>query len=373
MERKLASIQRISAISPIDGADKIEVATVLGWQVVVAKKDEFKAGDLVVYVEVDSILPERPEFEFMRDRKFRVRTIKLKGQVSQGICFPMSILKDYRLKNVMAGTDVTEYLGIKKYDPQAEAEQKETERLLAIHNGRIHKLLKRYAWYRRLFARDRSGRIPMPSFITKTDEDRIQLFPNACEEWKDVRFIATEKLDGQSATYYCIPNPRRRPFGRKWLFGVCSRRFQLLRPDNSSYWTIAKKLDLQRRMEEYCNKYGVGLILQGEIIGSKIQGNKYGIVGYEFKLFNAGTYADGKKYPFKQRLQANVADELGLDIVPVLTDTFMLPATISEAVAMASGGSVLADIPREGIVVRNYEKGISFKIINVDFLLKYGE
>ena len=372
MERKLASIQRIESISPIEGADSIEKAAVLGWEVVV-KKGDFTPGQLCVYCEVDSILPDRPEFEFLRDRKFRIRTIKLRGQVSQGICFPLSILKDYRLKNVMAGTDVTEFLGIKKYDPQAEAEQKETERVTAIHNSRIDKLLKRYTWYRKLFMHGRSDRMPMPSFITKTDEDRIQLFPHACTEWAGVRFIATEKLDGQSATYYCIRNPRKGLFGKKWLFGVCSRRFQLLKPDNSSYWTVAIEQDLQNKMTSWCENNGMGLIIQGEIIGPKIQGNKYKRNKYEFYLFNATAYEAGLKRVYPQSSQKTIADDLGVDTVPIITGDYYLQGTIAQTVATASGDSLLADTPREGLVVRNYSRKISFKIINVDFLLKYGE
>lgn len=115
VERKLASIQRITSLTPIKDADAIEKATVLGWEVVVAKKDGFKVGDLCVYCEVDSILPDRPMFDFLRERKFRIKTIKLKGQVSQGICFPMSILRN--TDGYREGSDVTETLGVRKYDP----------------------------------------------------------------------------------------------------------------------------------------------------------------------------------------------------------------------------------------------------------------
>ena len=92
MGRKLATIRRVENIRPIDGADKIELAKVDGWEVVV-KKDEFKVGDMVIYIEVDSLLPEdNPMFEFMRERKFKVKTVKLRNVVSQGIIFPLSIL-----------------------------------------------------------------------------------------------------------------------------------------------------------------------------------------------------------------------------------------------------------------------------------------
>jgi RNA ligase (TIGR02306 family) len=95
MERKLASIQKIVDIQSIKDADRIEVATILGWQVVVAKSDNFKINDLIVYIETDSIVPERPEFEFLRERKFRVRIIKLKKTISQGLVLPLTMLKEY--------------------------------------------------------------------------------------------------------------------------------------------------------------------------------------------------------------------------------------------------------------------------------------
>ena len=118
MARQLASIRRISDIRLIAGADRIVVAQVDGWECVV-QKDEFHVGDRVVYIEVDSVVPERPEFEFLRDRKFRVRTIKLRGQVSQGLVLPLSILPT---GNYEDGADVTDVLGVTKYDPQAQQE-----------------------------------------------------------------------------------------------------------------------------------------------------------------------------------------------------------------------------------------------------------
>jgi hypothetical protein len=368
MERKLASIQRIVSLSPIPNADMIEKATVLGWELVVAKKDNFKVGDLVIYCEVDSILPDRPEFEFLRDRKFRIKTIKLKGQVSQGICFPVSLVhKTFHTE----GRDVTEILGVKKYDPQAEFERKELERLTGIDKNRMDKFLKRYSWYRKLIFKP--TKTPFPAFIRKTDEDRIQLFPNACEQWKDVLFEVTEKIDGQSATYFCIPNPKRGLFRNKWIFGVCSRNFQLVREDNSSYWTIAKQENLKEKMIKWCDVENLGLIIQGEIIGCKIQGNKYRRNGYEFYLFNGESYDKGKKQSFTQQHQSGFAATMGLKTVPWLYSGQKLPYSIPLAVDSAKGKSVLADVLREGIVVRNYSRNISFKIINPDFLLKYAE
>jgi hypothetical protein len=366
--RKLASIQKIVSIVPIVGADLIEKATVLGWELVIAKKDNFKVGDLCVYCEIDSILPEKPEFEFLRERKFRIKTIKLKGQVSQGIAFPLSILPKGNYKE---DQDVTELIGVKKYDPQAEFERTEQLRLAGIDKNRMDKFLKRYAWYRRLIFKP--TKTPFPSFIKKTDEDRIQLFPNCCEDWKGVKFVATEKLDGQSGTYFVIPNPKKGLFRKKWLFGVCSRNFQLLKPNNSSYWTIAKDLNLEKLMIGHSEQYNKGLIVQGEIIGSKVQGNKYGRSGYEFYVFNVFEYFKGERISFDQTTQIYFCERYKLNHVPVLAYDYFLPASIPEAVETARLTSVLTNIPREGLVIRNYKENISFKIVNPDFLLKYSE
>lgn len=368
-ERKLASIQKIVSLTSIEGADQILKATILGWELVVAKKDNFKVGDLCVFMEVDSILPAAPEFEFLRERKFRIRTIKLKGQVSQGICFPLSILPNSL--GYTEGKDMTEVLGVKKYDPQAEFERKESDRLASIDKNRMFKFLKRYAWWRKFIFKP--NRIPFPSFIRKTDEDRIQLFPNACEQWKDVLFDVTEKIDGQSGTYFCIPNPHKGLFRSKWIFGVCSRNFQLLKEDNSSYWIIAKQEGLRELMVKYCNFFNRGLIIQGEIIGSKIQGNKYNRQGYELYVFNVVEYALGRLFPLFQLEQTRFCSANMLQTVPVLYTGQSLPYSIALAVESAKGKSTLADIHREGVVVRNYPRNISFKVVNPDFLLKYSE
>ena len=359
--RKLASVQKVLSVSPIDNAQNIEKIVVLGWELV-AKKGEFKPGDLVVYVEIDSVLPERPEFEFMRERKFRVRTIKLRGQVSQGICFPLSILPPSG-NLLKEGADVTDMVGVKKYDPQADAEKIVTERRQLIHNKRMDKFFMRYKWYRHFTIQPK--RLPFPAWIKKTDEDRIQLFPNICQDYADVVFRATEKVDGQSATYFIIRNRKRMFWQSRYSFGVCSRNFQLLRPDDSTYWTIAKQLDIKRKMIDYANKHPEinEMVIQGEIVGQKVQGNKYGLDGLTFFIFNS--FINGQ-YSSKS---------------PVFDDTFhvkylgnwTLPETIPEAVEWAKGKSVLADVPREGVVLRTPDGSLSFKIINPDFLLKYSE
>lgn len=363
--RKLASIQKVLEINPIPKADAIEVAKVLGWEVVV-KKGEFKVGDNVIYIEIDSIVPDKPEYEFLRDRKFRVRTIKLRGQVSQGLILPLSVLPEGKHKEF---DDVTELLGVKKYDPQGDAEQKLNEEKLASTNNKIHKFLSRYPWYRRIFFKPKKG--GFPKFIKKTDEDRIQLFTHICDYEKNTVFTATEKLDGQSGTYFLVRNPKKwyQKFSKDtYTFGVCSRNLHLPKSDNSSYWTIARQFNIKDILESIIDDDQF-VVLQGEIIGTGIQKNKYNITGYDFYAFNL-IFPDWNVDSVKA---SEILKDYGIKFVPILDVNFKLKDTIKECVEYAKGKSTLLPVLREGVVVRNNEKGISFKIINPDFLLKNDE
>lgn len=366
--RKLASIQKITNITPIVGADNIEVASVLGWDVVITKKDNFSIGDNVVYIEIDSILPERPVFEFLRNRKFRVRTIRLRQQISQGICFPLSILP---LGKYEEGEDVTDILGVTKYDPQAVIENKLTNDRLLVHKNRMDKFLKRYKWYRSFI---RPSISPFPSFIKKTDEDRIQLFPGICEHHKDTMFNCSEKLDGTSVTYFIMRNPVMfNRFFKPYLFGVCSRNRWLTKPNNSVYWDMARKESIKDKLISLITLINKGekhpcnyIVLQGEIIGPKIQGNKYECAGfYAFNLF----YNDRK---ISNLYLSNTMSLVGLDTVPMLPDMYLKP-TIKENLILSNGVSKISNTLREGLVLRNHELGLSFKIVSPEFLLSHEE
>lgn len=365
--RKLASIQEILNLEPIEGADKIMKATVQGWELVV-KKDEFKIGDKCVYIEIDSVVPERPEFEFLRSRKFRVKTAKFKGVTSQGLALPLSILP--RGEFYAIEEDVTEILGITKYDPQGDKErallkQKENE-----INNKLIKHMLRYNWFRRVILKPERSKFP--SFIKKTDETRVQNLPHICENEKDTIFEISEKLDGQSATYFLIKKPK------KWYnllsknsyeFGVCSRNLHLPKANNSSYWTIAKDLQMEEVLQGLIgdNKY---IVVQGEIIGEGVQGNKYNIKGYDFYAYNL--IMEDKK--LDNLYSAELLREYGIKFVPILHLNYKLPSTIKEIVQYSEGYSLLKpDVIREGVVIRNYEKGLSFKAINPKFLLKNNE
>jgi len=341
MERKLASIRVIEDLQPIEGADRIEVATIDGWRVVV-RKGEFTIGDMCVYFEIDSILPERPEFEFMRDRHFRVRTIKLKKQISQGIAFPLTILPhymNYYLHNegITIGDDVTEFLGIKEYEPTISA------CLSGIVKGNF------------------------PDFLIKTDEERVQNLKYLLEWCQDMRLYVSEKLDGTSMTCYL----------KDGEFGVCSRRLDLKESENNLYWKIARRENIEEKLRKYA---GDNIAIQGELIGSGIQGNKYGFKPdeYAYKIFNVFSIKVGEF--LNCYYMEKFCSECGLYIVPILEYDFYLNHTIDELLIYADGQSVIGNTIREGLVFRAFQETyhpkvgrVSFKAVSNQFLLNYGE
>jgi len=378
MERKLASIQRIDKVLPIDGADAIEIVMVNAWKVV-SKKGEFKEGDLCVYFEIDSFLPVEKEFEFLRKSSykkigdlegFRLRTIKLKGQVSQGLCLPLSVLeKEDEMKIgiskqpwgdqlqlgpyddaivIEEGADVTAYMGVSKYEPPIPAE---------------------------LAGKVKGG---FPGFIRKTDEERIQNLTKEYESMRDKHYYVTEKLDGSSATYYF----------RDGVFGVCSRNLELADPGvfepvtvvgdagversnkENTFWKVARELYIEEKLGTLEENYSI----QGELIGEGIQGNPYKLKGHTVKIFNIFNI-DTQEYlsldDMVHFLHNVNTDGKPLELVPIIHYDYKLPNNISEILSKAEGKSMLnKDTEREGIVIRNRDKSISFKAISNKFLLK---
>ncbi len=343
MERKLASVRVISNIQPIPNADKIELVTVDGWNVVVAKDVGHKVGDLVIYCEIDSFLPIREEFEFLRKSSykkmgdvegFRLRTVKLRGQVSQGLILPMSVLNPPDTNIYVTpfeGLDVTEMLDIVKYEPPIPAEL--------------------------------AGKVKgtFPSFIPKTDEERIQNLTSEYEEWKyqsKHQFYVTEKLDGSSATFYV----------KDGEFGVCSRNLELLETEGNTFWKVARELDLENKMKSL----GKNISLQGELIGEGIQGNPYKLKGQTIRFFTGYDIDKRERIGFIHFIVMIM--DMGLEYVPVINPEFgfLLPDTIEEMLRYAEGKSALnPDTEREGVVVRSLDGSISFKAISNKFLLNH--
>lgn len=370
MERKLAHIERIDALSEIAGADKIELAQVLGWQCVV-KKGEFKVGDAVIYVEVDSVMPQTPEFEFLRERKFRIKTIKLKGQVSQGLVLPLGDLeKSFRSGKLNIGDDVTDALGITKYLLPSEKEEMKQE---FIERGRLAKYMRRYSFFRKFFLKTKDKRLPY--WISKTDEERIQNMGYVLSNYPDCDVYVTEKVDYQSATFTGKYLPRYsgilgRLLPKRYKFIVCSRNFQVF-DKNSLYWRIAQKYNLEAIL-----KANPSLTIQGEQGNTNVQGNKYGINEPMLWVFNIIDH--DKQYHFDYDEMSAFCEANGLTTVPLLAKCKLsdIGQSVKDVVEYSKGKSVIADVIREGIVVRcvkNGKKILSFKAVNPDFLLKYSE
>lgn len=367
-ERKLAHIEIIESLSPIDGADKIEVAHVLGWQCVV-KKGEFNVGDKIVYIEVDSVMPEKPEFEFLRDRKFRIKTIKLKGQVSQGLVLPFD--KKYH-GDYPTGYDITEELGVSKYlSPSEREEIKKVE----VNQARLTRFMKRYSWYRKLFL-TRKQKEGFPYWVSKTDEERIQNIPQVLKQFADKEVYVTEKVDYQSVTFTGKMVPNTTPIVGKFLpkkfqFVVCSRNLTT-KNKNSLYWKIAQKYNIEQILRE-----NPTLTVQGEQGDTKVQGNKYGIKEPQMWVFNIIDHE--KNYHYNIKELSSFCRKYNLQHVPILgriegCKLSELGSTVQELVEFSKGKSVLANIQREGVVIRCIDNGhklLSFKVINPDFLLKY--
>jgi RNA ligase (TIGR02306 family) len=333
MERKLASVVTIDDLQPIKDADLIEVATVKGWKLVV-KKNEFRVGDHAVYCEIDSFLPLKPEFEFLRKssyRKmgeqegFRLKTMKLRGQVSQGLLLPVQVLEGY---DYVMGEDVAARLGIVKFEPPVPAA------LAGVCKGSF------------------------PSFIPKTDEERIQNLSKEFSSYREQVFYVTEKLDGSSATFYF----------NQGVFGVCSRNLELLESADNTLWKIARALKLSEKLAATGNN----IALQGELIGEGIQGNPYALTGQTVKFFNAFDI-DTQEYLSMPAFR-EVMKVLDLEPVPLLDENFRLPDTIAAVLLLAEGTSMLSPadkaVEREGLVIRSADRTISFKAISNRFLLK---
>ena len=343
--RKLASIRRIADIQPIEGADAIEVAAVDGWKVVV-KKGEFKVGDLAVYLEIDSWVPhelapflskgQEPR-EYNGVKGERLRTIKLRGQVSQGLLLKAQIATPSQLyilgtdkgfvseTHIAEGDDLTEALGIQKWEAPIPAQ------------------LQGQA----------AGMFPT-SLIPKTDQERIQNCFNDILRG-DYTYEVTMKLDGSSCTIFRWEGELR----------VCSRNLELkINEENKDNTFVAMALKIGDKIPE-------GIAFQGEIWGESIQGNKEGIRGQRFSVFDV---FDIKKHEYFDPYSRIVTcDSLGIEHVPILGEDWKAPNSIEEALTLASGPSINAK-NREGIVYKcNEDPSFSFKVISNEWLLKHGE
>jgi RNA ligase (TIGR02306 family) len=334
-ERKLASIEIVNNIEPIEGANAIEKITVKGWQLV-AKKGEFQKGDKCIYFEVDSFLPQIPQFNFLQAKGvktldlngekhsgYRLKTIKLRGQISQGLALPLS---SFNLSTDKEGDDVTEELGILKY------EIPESAVLGGVTKGNF------------------------PAFLSKTDEERIQNLPKYFRTMQGRHFYITEKIDGSSCTFY-INNGE---------FGVCSRNMDLKETEKNSFWRIARELDIENKLKTL-NK---NIAIQGELCGPGIQKNRQGFTKLSFRLFNVFDIDKYERYNFNDIVQ--LCENLNIEMVPVINSDWVFTGTMQDVISMADGQSMInIKCKREGLIFRALDNNhISFKVISNKYLLK---
>lgn len=324
----LASVQKVLEVHPIENADAIERIKVLGWQLV-AKKGEFAPGDLCVYCEIDSILPENPEFEFLRARHFRIKTIKLRGVLSQGIAFPLSFLPAGEWKE---GDDVTEIIGVQKYEKPVPLNMK------GIVKGSF------------------------PGYVPKTDEVRVQSVPEVVNEFVNAPLYITVKLDGTSATYA----------HKNGEFDVCSRNLSLKEDETNIYWKLAAKYDLLNKLKQKGN-----YALQVEICGPGIQKNPAGLKEVDIFAFNVFNIDEARYLDFEE-FKA-FCEDIGVPVVPVIDARVVFKEiTLEELLEMAKGVYEGTKTAREGIVIRPVKetysetiKGrLSVKVCSNDYLLK---
>lgn len=350
--RKLATVRKISEILPIEGADSIEVAVVDGWKVVV-KKGEYNVGDLAVYLEVDSWVPnelapfltstgkEPKEFEGIKGE--RLRTVKLRKQISQGLLLPVSVLLNLWSGSrfdegeevselLQEGNDVTEILGILKWEKPISANLR----------GQV--------------------RGNFPSLIPKTDQERIQnLKKEFNTEFRNHTWEVTEKLHGSSCTFYLDMDD---------VFHVCSRNLDLKFNENNAYWKAAIKYNVEQMMLDLKMQ---GIAVQGELIGPGINGNQYGLTDIEFYVFDI--YSTNVEGYLDAASRACFTDELCLKHTPVLeVNAVITENNLDHFIAYADGKSKLNASNREGLVWKSMQDpNISFKVVSNKWLLDGGE
>ena len=379
--RALAYIQHVTNIRPIEGADNIEQCNVLGWNLI-CKKGEFHEGDPCVYIEIDSKVPEREEFEFLRAKGFKVKTMKL-GKfncISQGLAMPQSAFKE--LAGLSEGTDVTDILGI-KYSVQEDNARKGNGdpnakyKSMAARHQKIFKKkwarwMMRRSWGRKVmfffFGKKKDNPRGFPTFVSKTDEERVENQPWRIGDGKT--YLATEKLDGTSCTYALERKGRN-----KFEFYVCSRNVrqqdekQECYHDHNIYWDLAFKYNIEQHLKDFLNQFPQlkWVCIQGEGVGS-VQGNPLKLTEDDLYVFNFKESQTGR---WSSMAGAGQVREWGMKWVPILGEVQM-PDTMEELKVLATGKSkVNPNVMREGIVYRSLDGSDSFKNVSREYLLKH--
>jgi len=359
--RPLAYVTTIRELNPIEGADRIELATVLGWKVIV-RKGLYKVGDLVIYFEIDSLLPKWDVFQDLERTKYRIKTIKLRGVYSQGYCCPVSVFNEENtlgfVKNV--GNEI-------HYREEVEGDFKSVD---LTEGTDLTNILQVRKWEILDDARFRAGKGEgyRPGYIRKTDQTRIQNKPEYFDKYDELEFEISEKLEGSSITSFIKVDEHGIEDG------VCTRNMRLKLDDEESVAVaLIKKYEIIEKMKAYEKS----IALQGEIIGPGIQGNIYGLTDYQWRIFDVFDIFENKYLNPIDRMK--VLSDLGIEdlSVPILGTIKLKDFNLESLVEFADGMSVLnKQVRREGLVFKSLtneginNEPVSFKAISNKYLLK---
>ena len=407
--RELAYVTRIDEIRPIEGADKVELAIIGGWQVMV-RKNQFKVGDPAIYFEIDSKVPETEPFKFLESKHYKIKTQKyFKGTIlSQGLLMSASdfnwkieydsqdssgdvpfIIDDKNNYHYTSGESrfLTKELNVKYVvdeDNIRKANSVDKYKKMAARHPELFKKapirwLMRRTWGKKLLfvffgkKRDKTG---WPAWVEKTDEERCQnltglLFNEG--PWSKEDWIATEKIDGSSTTFTI-----KRGHGlRKNQFFVCSRNVVFDKPDkkcfypSNIYLEMAEKYNIEEKMTKMLKHFPQAewITIQGETYGEGVQKRDYSLKEHDFKAFNLIMSDTGRWNTLN--MKAWLEEIYKIPCVPVIKEHYQLPDTIEELLDYATGISVFDGKEREGIVFRSWDGKKSFKAVSNEFLIKY--
>ena len=402
-QRELVYVVRIDEIKPIEGKDRVECAVVGGWTVMV-RKGQFKPGDLGIYFEIDSKVPEKEPFMFLEGKHFKIKTQKYKTPSgyfwSQGLLmsaedfgwklhndtiFMGDGLDDY----VIEKDFLTEKLGVTYADAddnKRKAKSADKYKLMAQRRPDIFKKkwaqwMMRRNWGKKVmfffFGKKKDKKSQWPSWVKKTDEERVQNMPWILQDKSE--WFATEKIDGTSTTF------TMKGYGRKREFYTCSRNVVFDRPDKNCYYEtnvyteMCEKYNMENVLDclmtffENLNHKDVEFVtIQGETYGEGIQKRDYGLKGHDFMAFNLIVgFKDGEVKRFNPSVMTIILTDYGIPCVPIVNEYFILPDTVDELLAIATDKSAIDGGMREGLVFRSSDGVRSFKAVSNEFLMKY--
>lgn len=385
-ERELAYVVKVDEIRPIEGADRVEVAIVNGWHIMV-RKDQFKPGDLAIYFEIDSKVPAEEPFMFLEPKHFKIKTQKyFKGTViSQGLLMSFEDFgwnRDaYRLGDFLTQKlkvtyavdedNVRKAASVDKYKKMAQRHGK-------LFSHQPFRWLMRRDWGKKVlfvfFGKAKDKKTGWPAWVSKTDEERVQNMPWILENKNP--WVATEKIDGTSTTFTMKRTKTRFLKKEKFEFYICSRNVVFDKPDKACFYDtnvyteMAEKYNVEAVLQKILkNRPDLEWVtLQGETYGQGIQKREYSLKEHNFIGFNFITSAEGR---WDSKRASKLMMEFGIPWVPIVDENFILPDTVDELLTIATGDSVVDGGMREGLVFRSQDGVQSFKAVSNEFLLKF--